>query len=142
MGTANVASTQLRGEPASARAARRFVRDVIRAWGCDDVVDEVVLLTDELVTNVILHARTDIEQHARIERGVVRVEVRDGSPQQPVPRDAADADTGRGLAMVDALSAAWGVDEGPSEKTVWFEVPSTPYSEVGDTSTINRAPRS
>lgn len=41
----------------------------------------------------------------------------------PAPRDApADAEGGRGLALVDALAAAWGTLPRPEGKTVWFEV--------------------
>ena len=89
------------------------------------MADAVVLLTSELVTNAILHARTDIGLVVRREAATIRVEVDDHSPQLPVPRNAAaDALTGRGLTLVDVMSGAWGVEERASGKTVWFEVPT------------------
>ncbi|GBQ00261.1 hypothetical protein SSP531S_16750 [Streptomyces spongiicola] len=36
---------------------------------------------------------------------------------------AADDETGRGLALLDAVAVRWGVDEGPGTKTVWCELP-------------------
>ena len=89
------------------------------------MADAVVLLTSELVTNAILHARTHIELAVRCESATIRVEVDDRSPQLPVPEPAAvDATTGRGLTLVDVMSGAWGVEERASGKTVWFEVPA------------------
>jgi anti-sigma regulatory factor (Ser/Thr protein kinase) len=89
------------------------------------VADVVVLLTSELVTNAILHARTDIELVVRCESATIRIEVDDHSPRLPVPRHAAaDASSGRGLTLVNLMSGAWGVEERPSGKAVWFEVPA------------------
>jgi hypothetical protein len=34
----------------------------------------------------------------------------------------ADATTGRGLALLDALASSWGADRHVEGKTVWFEV--------------------
>lgn len=109
--------------PASAATARTFVDQTLSGWGCDSDVEAGRLLVSELVTNAVLHARTDIEVVVRLARGRVRVEVRDGSMAAPVVRHYdRDAMTGRGLALVDELAKRWGVDKGEHGKAVWFEL--------------------
>ena len=113
----------LRPVPASAAQARQFVERTLGDWGCDGLVDLARLLVSELVTNAVLHARTDLELAIGLRRGGVRVEVTDGSPAAPVKRSYEDeAMTGRGLALVDELADRWGVDERADGKAVWFEV--------------------
>lgn len=111
----------LRPVPASAGLARRFVARTLAGWGRDDVSDDVTLLVSELVTNAVLHARSDLLLVVVSERGRLRVEVQDASPAAPVPRAAAaDAMTGRGMALVENLSAEWGVRRTSGGKGVWF----------------------
>ena len=51
----------------------------------------------------------------------MRIRVTDGSTRRPAPRDAAPADLGgRGMALVDLLSAAWGAEPTGCGKEVWF----------------------
>lgn len=115
------ASTRLSAHPTSPAAARRFVRDVLQ-----DLADEPVLLcTDELVTNAIVHVCSDVELVVRRsdDGTVVRVEVHDASPRPPLRRVPSPEDEhGRGLMLVEALSTRWGVDRGTEGKAVWFEV--------------------
>lgn len=117
----------LRPIPASAATARQFVEETLGAWGCDDFLDAARLLVSELVTNAVLHARTDFELALRVLRTGVRVEVRDGSNAAPVVRRYEDeAMTGRGLSLVDELSARWGVEKlAGGGKVVWFELDET-----------------
>lgn len=113
----------LPGEPASAERARRWLRDVLTAAGRADCVDSAELACTELVTNAVLHAHTPV--HVAVEVGAeVRVEVRDTSGALPAQRNHdTHATTGRGLALVAALSDAHGiVDAGPDGKTLWFTV--------------------
>lgn len=113
----------LRPVPASAAQARLFVERILGGWGCDGLVDASRLLVSELVTNAVLHARTDFELVIRLVRGGVRIEVSDGSSSAPVVRHYEDeAMTGRGLALVDELATTWGVDDRTSGKAVWFEI--------------------
>ena len=54
---------------------------------------------------------------------MVRIEVTDEGGELPdVPEASDDATSGRGLALVETLSSAWGVESRPGGKTVWFEV--------------------
>ena len=113
----------LRPVPASAAEARQFVDATLSGWGCDAFVDASRLLVSELVTNAVLHARTEMTLVVRLLRGGVRVEVHDGSPVAPVVRNYEDeAMTGRGLALVDELADRWGVERDSGGKSVWFEL--------------------
>jgi len=103
--------------------ARQFVDDTLRGWGCDAFVDASRLLVSELVTNAVLHARTDLTLVIRLLRDGVRVEVIDGSPVAPVVRNYEDeAMTGRGLSLVNDLAVRWGVEREGDGKSVWFEL--------------------
>ncbi len=84
----------------------------------------VVLLVSELVSNVVLHARTPLEISLRTRAKCVRVTVTDQSPVIPaIKRYAPDSVTGRGLTMVDTAADRWGIEERADGKAVWFEVP-------------------
>ena len=64
------ARTSLSCHPTSASAARRFVRAVLLDWAWSgDSVDSVLICTDELVTNAILHASSDIDVVVRRSAG-------------------------------------------------------------------------
>ena len=110
--------------PRSVALTRRYVIDACVAHGWSDSADTVALLTSEVVTNSVLHAYGPTVRVRVLDRGLrLRIEVFDGSPVLPVPRDApAAAVNGRGIALVDALALAWGVDVHPDGKTMWFEV--------------------
>jgi DNA-binding NarL/FixJ family response regulator len=121
---AETAKARLEAQPQSAASARRFVDETLQRWDCGELFDVVALLTSELVTNAILHAHSDIELSVSLKPHAVRIDVVDNSADLPAPRHAADEDTsGRGLGLVEALATAWGVDERPGGKSVWFELP-------------------
>ncbi len=113
----------LPAEPASAAAARRFVRDVLASWGAHEFEDPAVLLTSELVTNAVLHARSAPLLSLRLVDGRLRVGVSDGTPVAPVrKRYGQDAATGRGLLLVETMASAWGSEPSGAGKLVWFEL--------------------
>ena len=113
----------LRADARSAGRARAFVRDALRSWGCHHMVELTVLVANEVVTNAILHARTEVGLRVRLGRGYVRVEVVDHSPAEPVRRSTPDDATGgRGIALLDAMATRWGVDRLPEGKRVWFDM--------------------
>jgi anti-sigma regulatory factor (Ser/Thr protein kinase) len=117
--------TILTPHPTSVGAARRFVRDVLKTRQVDDsVVTIVELLTSEVVTNAIIHARSGPQLAVELHENRVRVAVRDLSPEIPLRRRGHVEDTtGRGVIIVEELATAWGVDrERNGTKRVWFEV--------------------
>jgi anti-sigma regulatory factor (Ser/Thr protein kinase) len=91
--------------------------------GCPEaVVADAMLLTSELVSNVVLHARTPFELEVSISDGV-RVVVRDGSSDPPiVSSPGPDESTGRGLLLVHSLATRWGYEVTAAGKSVWFEL--------------------
>lgn len=128
------AALELAPEPQSAGAARRFVRDQLRAWRVGADEDDIALMVSELVTNVGLHARTEALVRVALRDRCLRVEVSDHSPEPiEVRPHAPGAETGRGLRIVEALAEDWGVQARDGGKTVWFEVPvhegSEPYAD-------------
>ncbi len=115
---------RLEPRPESARLARQLVLAALKEADRPDLVDVAELLVSELVTNAIVHARTEIELEVTAGPDGVRVAVHDGGSHQPTPRHyGSSATTGRGLELVGLLSDRNGtdVDRRPG-KTVWFEL--------------------
>lgn len=123
-----VLRVDLEGVPASVGAARRFVRQTLESWHLDDVLESAVLLTSELATNAVLHARSGFAVLVERLDDQIRVEVLDSSPVPPRRRhNASTAATGRGVGLVESLSTAWGVTPlghlDGFAKGVWFTLP-------------------
>ncbi len=114
---------RLEADPASVRAARRALSEVVDGAADGDQLDRLLLCASETVTNAIEHGAPPIELHIAVDFDHVRVEVSDASPLRPRVGDPdPSAIRGRGLLIVDRCSDRWGVDETADGKTVWFEV--------------------
>ena len=90
-------------------------------------VADAVLLTSELVTNVMMHTEDACTLALTYDPavGTVRVEVTDTSPNclppsRPTPPN--DQSGGFGLKLVTRLAAEWGYELDSDRKTVWFEL--------------------
>lgn len=109
---------KLTGEPCDARIARTHAS---RALGSmePDVVDDVLLVVSELVTNAVLHGRGPITLSLCIEPDVAVVAVTDrGSEIPSLARQDIDDEHGRGLRIVQRLTATWDVEREPRSKTI------------------------
>jgi anti-sigma regulatory factor (Ser/Thr protein kinase) len=111
--------------PAAAGEARRRVRDAIRFWQVPVDLDAALLLTSELVTNAVRHEARQRAQAVVLaiacSRGRFRVDVHDTSRSLPAMAEVdADAETGRGLLLVETLSDEWGFYRTPAGKAVYF----------------------
>jgi anti-sigma regulatory factor (Ser/Thr protein kinase) len=116
---------QLQPVPESVGQARRLVRAALAVHAADLDVDVAVLLTSEVVTNALLHARSPMILAVVVGPRTVRVSVHDGSPVSPHLRNySAMAATGRGLHLVQALASRWGLETGENGtgKWIWFEI--------------------
>ena len=110
------------GDAGCVRAARAAVQGLLRDQP-DDVRHIAVLLTDELVTNALVHGGGRFSLAVEVAEHTLQVRVGDGSPDTPrVLHPPDDREHGRGMAIVDALASAWGTDQEPARKVVWFEL--------------------
>jgi PAS domain S-box-containing protein len=113
------------GDPAGLAAVRQMVQEAAESWQSGDRADDVVLVTDELVTNALLHTGSGatVTVYPLGDNGDrVRVEVTDLSSAHPQLREPADNSlSGRGLLLVDQLADVWGVESRGGGKSVWCE---------------------
>jgi anti-sigma regulatory factor (Ser/Thr protein kinase) len=126
--------------PTAVASARAHARAVVSEWAMADVAEDVELVVSELVTNAVV-ASTDSDGrpkytdatgglpivHLRLWSDHVRVviEVWDQSPRVPeASRPEPDAESGRGLLLVDTLSERWGWELVSNwfGKVVWAEL--------------------
>jgi anti-sigma regulatory factor (Ser/Thr protein kinase) len=113
--------TELPARATSASQARDFVRHLLVEHGMPSLVDDVELVTSELATNALVHARTHFKVTLAACSESVLLQVEDGSQPAPIRVAAAPHDTsGRGVTIVELLSSDWGVTPGPEAcKSVW-----------------------
>jgi anti-sigma regulatory factor (Ser/Thr protein kinase) len=117
------ASLTLAADLSSIGQARQFLRAALDEWSADGYNLAAPQVLTELATNAALHARSAYTVHLRLEPGALLVEVTDSSPVLPQQRHyGTGATTGRGIALVEALSETWGVESSPTGKTVWCRV--------------------
>jgi hypothetical protein len=111
----------------SAAHARAAVREGLATWGISELEPVASLVATELVTNAVIHAEAGPTQLVlSLHDARLRIEVSDGDSSR-LPRRMhreVTAEGGRGLALVEALSAAWGTlrPRRGLGKTVWCEL--------------------
>jgi two-component sensor histidine kinase len=112
--------------------ARSFVRRCAPPLP-DDTLDGLLLLTSELVTNAVLHARTRIEVALLVAEHSVLVTVHDLDLARPEQSPYQHREGGWGLGLVAALAQASALETHPEGgKTAWFRVPRGDALPVGD----------
>jgi anti-sigma regulatory factor (Ser/Thr protein kinase) len=127
----------LSATPRGARLARRLAAEQLHTWGWpydSDANSTATLLVAELTANAARHgSERDRDFRLRLtlhpEDGALRIEVTDPRPDRRPPGPGTlrppspDAESGRGLLLVEALAGHWGTTSGdPYTKTVWCEV--------------------
>jgi anti-sigma regulatory factor (Ser/Thr protein kinase) len=110
--------------PEAVRHARRFTNRTLRAWGIAEHADAVLLIVSELVTNALVHTDGPVRLDLTLVGGRLRVAVADNSPRTPVKPTSIgwEATGGRGLLLVEAMSASWGTVPVSGGKQVWSEI--------------------
>ena len=127
--TGTVGAMRVRREPTSAAAVRRELgADLTDRGVARERIDEILVVASELVGNAIRHsgaARTEwIDVTWEIDAAGITIHVGDSSMEDPQPRAAKpDETSGRGLAIVRAISDDWGVQRLGNGKRVWAHVP-------------------
>jgi anti-sigma regulatory factor (Ser/Thr protein kinase) len=112
-------------------ASVKLARDFVAAALADHVGDtaEVLLMTSELVSNVIGHVGSEVTITV-CEGPLVRIEIHNHEAATGAfrdllhhsPRPANSAPTGRGLHLVRSLASRVGLDDDANGgKVVWFE---------------------
>jgi anti-sigma regulatory factor (Ser/Thr protein kinase) len=136
MATVILGALDIVGLPAEVAPARHWLRKLL----ADDhaaIVDDVVLMACEAVTNSICHSDSGRHGHngdpgtvtlvVSATGDMMRVAVTDAGSRTNVPHltdDGPDAVNGRGLHMIELLSGGrWGTSCHDGGRTVWFEVP-------------------
>lgn len=101
-------------------AVRQRVAQFLAGLGREVVID-VQLVCNELMTNVYQHARSagQVRIAEQTEERVIRVEVDDESRVMP-----AHPTSGRGLLLVNGIAKRWGTHRTRRGKTVWVEIPT------------------
>jgi anti-sigma regulatory factor (Ser/Thr protein kinase) len=145
--------------PTAASCARLHAKSVAWEWGLSELAETVELVVSELTTNGVKAAAAlhDPEDGLGVPYVWVRltpgqhqvlVEVWDSNPEPPIRADPdLTAESGRGLLLVEAVSATWGYyhvtedshdgtpgpdgERQPTGKVVWALVASTPSRRSG-----------
>jgi len=104
------------------RTARSAIGEWLTTQSCSQRVrEDSMVVVSELVTNAVVHARSEPLVVATIDDGRLRIEVHDQDPSPPVIAPTADAGGGFGMRIVDGLCDAWGWAATDHGKRVWTE---------------------
>jgi anti-sigma regulatory factor (Ser/Thr protein kinase) len=126
---------QMIARPGAVPCARHHARQLLWQWGLKELAEPVELVVSEIVTNAV-RASGGLDDRRRIdecgtpavrlwlaaEETSVLVLVWDAGPSQPERQEPGlEADSGRGLLLVETISTGWGsfVPDGWRGKVVW-----------------------
>lgn len=122
-------SVLLTPTPRGARLARLLAVEWLRTWELPyGVVDTAAQVVAELAANAATHGRVsgrNFRLALLAHTDALRIEVTDtrGADLPRLRTRTVDAESGRGLLLVEALADRWGVELGPApRKTVWAEL--------------------
>jgi hypothetical protein len=103
---------------------RRLLETMARGCNTYDR-DTILIVASELLANAVQHGKDEIELRVEFHGGHIRVDVFDDGDGWPrLGRiDPLTEAGGRGLSIVDHLSAAWGVEGLIPGKKVWCVIP-------------------
>ncbi|MFE4052495.1 SpoIIE family protein phosphatase [Streptomyces sp. YIM B13518] len=109
--------------PQAVGHARRFTRRTLRSWGVSADIDGALLAVSELVTNALVHTDGQVRLDITLVNDRLRLAVADASPRTPVKPTGIgwEATGGRGILLVEAVSATWGALPVSGGKQVWAE---------------------
>lgn len=118
------ATLRLSANAEAVHEARRALRQACRELP-SDVIDDVLLLSSELVTNAVRYAGGILTIVVESDGRQVAVAVGDSNPELPVVRPGGlESTTGRGLQLVNHVASGWGTrpSQDGTGKVVWFRV--------------------
>lgn len=107
-------------------ALRRILRLHLGHWGLHELADTAQLCLSELVSNIITHVGpgTPATLVVSMNGTHLRIEVHDPDTRAlPTLVDVdINAESGRGMALVDAVTDRWGILLHPDRKVTWCEL--------------------
>ncbi|MEN3610857.1 SpoIIE family protein phosphatase [Plantactinospora sp. ZYX-F-223] len=113
-------------------AARALVRSVLAETGLEELLNEALLLTTELSTNAVEHARTELDIEVVADPSGLTVTVSDfaagpiddvtARPRNDLTDISQVSERGRGLLLVDHFASRWGTTHQATGKGVWFRL--------------------
>jgi anti-sigma regulatory factor (Ser/Thr protein kinase) len=114
--------------PLGVGAARDAVRSVLWSWGFRDLdwLAQASVVVSELVSNAVVHGGGSLQLDVQAHSEHVTIGAADGSPVVPRRREADPAGGGRGLALIEAFAARWGVHDHEDGKRVWVRLAPHP----------------
>ncbi|GIG91067.1 SpoIIE family protein phosphatase [Plantactinospora endophytica] len=122
-------------------AARALVRSVLAEAGLDELLNEALLLTTELSTNAVEHARTELDIEVIADGEGLTVTVSDfaagpiddvtARPKNDLTDISQVSERGRGLLLVDHFASRWGTTHQATGKGVWFRLDRKGPTEPG-----------
>ncbi len=116
---------------------RRVMALHLKLWGLPELTDVVQLCVTELVSNVLTHVGPGTPTTLAVSMAGtrLRIEVRDPDARAlPTLLAAADGDeSGRGMAIIDAITDRWGVVLRADSKVTWCELPTGLAAPTGHT---------
>lgn len=130
---ARSAHADLAGTPHAAPLGRLFLREHIRGHVAPEVLRTAELLATELITDVVLHARTSIHLGVTWDTDNLLVTVREHDPAGTTepPLDVADTvASDRGMKLITSLADDFGSVRVPGQvgKVMWFALRLSPVS--------------
>jgi anti-sigma regulatory factor (Ser/Thr protein kinase) len=94
--------------------------------GAVTYLDDVLLATSELLANAVKFGDGELDLCLQVHRDEIKVQVADDNPAQATRRSPEVFDeSGRGLALVEAVATRWGQERRGTGKAVWcsFSLP-------------------
>ncbi len=121
--TVRHADAELPADLTSLRVSRRLVREWLNAWSRSALIPVALVVVNVFVENVLEHTGSVPMMRVETDGTTATIAVSDGSstPAVRLPSPDKGIDVS-GLAIVDALSRAWGSTPTSSGKAVWAVV--------------------
>lgn len=119
------AAVELPDDLSSVGDARRFVKHKLEEWDVEELLDDALLVVSELAANALTHAGSSYRVRLSLTDAALRIEVDDDGVGTPEPQPLTMTEEhGRGLHLVGALAASWGMEaHDGGGKRVWAELP-------------------
>ena len=112
--------------PEAPRQARELVHELLAPTSANGAADVAVLLTSELTADAVRNSDGRIAVEVEVHSDALRVEVVNLDPALVPMTPAATLERRFAVALVDAMSSAWGSDGDRDRTSAWFELPFAP----------------